>query len=201
MSSKAGGGWRRQGRPDKRRWLWRPGLLAFALVLHGCGANLPPLADTPVYPYRLGSGDTIRLIVFGEDPISGQYRVNDVGTIALPLVGTVRAAGLTTDQLQTALAGELARRNLLRAPSVSVEVVTFRPIFVLGEVAKPGQYAYQPGMSVLTAVALAGGFTYSANKDRAVVQRNEGDRTVEGFASRRDRVHPGDIITIRERYF
>jgi polysaccharide export outer membrane protein len=192
---------RQSGGKDNARRLWRTGLITFALALQACAASPPPLVDTPVYPYRLGSGDTIRLIVFGEDPISGQYRVNDEGTIALPLVGNIRAAGLTTAELQTALAGELARRNLLRAPSVSAEVVAFRPIFVLGEVAKPGQYAYQPGMSVLTAVALAGGFTYSANKERAVVQRAEGDRTVEGIASRQDRVHPGDIITIRERYF
>lgn len=171
------------------------------LALAGCASDPPPLPEAPLGPYRLGTGDSVRLITYGEAQLSGEFRVGDAGTVALPLLGSVQAAGLTTEGLAAAIEDDLKRRNLLRDPSVSAEVVEYRPIFVLGEVAKPGRYPYQPGMSVLTAVALAGGFTYGARQEPAIVQRSEGGGTQQGAASRQARVHPGDIITIKERYF
>ena len=170
------------------------------LLLAAC-ASLPPLPDSPVNPYRLDTGDEIRVITFGEEHLTGQFRVNDSGNIAVPLLGLVKARGVTVAQLQDAIAAELKARKLIVSPSVSVEVTQFRPIYVLGEVSKPGQYPYQPGMSVLTAVALAGGFTYRAVRDQADISRIINGAAREGVVSRNAPVHPGDVITIEERWF
>jgi polysaccharide export outer membrane protein len=121
--------------------------------------------------------------------------------VALPLIGTIQATGLTTDALATRVSDALQRANLLKAPSVVAEIVTYRPIFVLGEVSKPGQYAYQPGMTVVTAAAVAGGFTYRAVDDYASVVRTLDGIAVEGKATRQSFVQPGDVITIFERRF
>ena len=134
--------------------------------------------------YSLGAGDQVRIIIFGEDNLTGEFRVNDSGNIALPLVGSVHAAGLTSGGLETAVGAALRRANLVRNPSVAVEVIAYRPIYVLGEVNKPGQYPYQPGMTVVTAVAVAGGFTYRAVEGYASVVRTADGKAVEGRASR-----------------
>jgi polysaccharide export outer membrane protein len=178
--------------------------LALALAwLAGCapGRDLPPLPPTAIGEYRLGAGDTVRLITFGEETLTGEFRVNDSGAIALPLVGGLRAAGLTTAELEISAAKALKQAKLLRNPSVSAEVVAYRPIFVLGEVNKPGQYPYQPGMTVVTAAAVAGGFTYRAVEGYASVVRSVGGDTIEGKASRQAAIQPGDVITIFERRF
>lgn len=143
----------------------------------------------------------MRIITFGEEQLTGQFRVGDNGDIAVPLLGLVPAAGRTTGELQDEIAAGLAGRKLIVDPSVSVEVTTFRPVFVLGEVSKPGEYPYQPGMTVLTAVAVAGGFTYSAVQRRAVILRQIDGHATEGVVGRGAVIHPGDVITIEERYF
>jgi polysaccharide export outer membrane protein len=185
---------------------WRFPLVAAVLLLglSGCGgpgSDLPPLADPGPASYSLGAGDQVRLIVFGEDNLTGEFRVNDSGNIALPLVGSVHAAGLNSSGLEAAVGAVLRRDNLVRNPSVSVEVIAYRPIYVLGEVNKPGQYAYQPGMTVVTAVAVAGGFTYRAVEAYASVVRTADGKAVEGRASRQSFVQPGDVITVFERRF
>lgn len=165
------------------------------------GRNLPPLPSANAAEYRLGPGDAVRIITFGEDSLTGEFRVNDSGAIALPLVGAVRAAGTTPAELETRVATALRRSNMLRNPSVSVEVIAYRPIYVLGEVNKPGQYPYQPGMTIVTAAAVAGGFTYRAVDGYASVVRTSGGEAIEGKASRQAFVQPGDVITIFERRF
>ena len=176
--------------------------MAFVPALAGCtpGGNLPLLPDNPDPAYHLGAGDQIRVIVFGQDQITGQFRVNDAGNIAVPLIGLVHAAGLTTSQLQDRIASDLKRGDIVREPNVSVEVLTYRPIFILGEVKLPGQYPFQPGMTVLTAVAIAGGFTYRAVTGYATILRTEHGHSVEGRVSRGAAVQPGDVITILERH-
>jgi polysaccharide biosynthesis/export protein len=121
--------------------------------------------------------------------------------IALPLVGGIRASGLSPDALAVKVGETLVRGNLLRSPSVSAEVIAYRPIFVLGEVSKPGQFPYQPGMTVVTAVAVAGGFTYRAVDDYASVVRTQDGVAIEGKAVRQSFVQPGDVITVFERRF
>lgn len=169
----------------------------------GCapGRNLSALPPYRPSSYTLGSGDQIRIITFGEDQLTGEFRVDDQGRIALPLLGNVPAATLTPTQLGQAIGDELKRKSLLRNPSVSVEVLAYRPVFVLGEVAKPGQYPYQPGMTVLTTVAIAGGYTYRAFDDYVGLIRTTGKTPEQGRAVPSAFVAPGDVINVYERYF
>jgi polysaccharide export outer membrane protein len=179
-------------------------LLPVLLLLAACGgpgSRLPSLPNGDHAAYSLGPGDQVRIITFGEENLTGEFRVNDSGNVALPLVGAVHAGGLTSSQLEVAVATALKRANLVRNPSVAVEVIAYRPIYVLGEVNKPGQYPYQPGMTVVTAVAVAGGFTYRAVEGYAGVVRTADGTAVEGKATRQAFIQPGDVITIFERRF
>ncbi len=188
-------------RPGRaRHWLLGAVLCT---AMGGCapGRDLSPLPAYQPQSYRLGGGDLVRIITFGEDQLTGEFRVDDQGRIAIPLLGGVQAAGLTTQGLETELTGKLKAGKLLRDPSVSVEVQAYRPIFVLGEVTKPGQYPYQPGMSVLTTVAVAGGFTYRGVQDYAEVIRTTGGTSVDGIAQPGAFVAPGDVVRIFERRF
>jgi polysaccharide biosynthesis/export protein len=173
------------------------------LLLAGCspGESLPPLANYDGIHYRLGVGDQVRLITYGAEQLSGSFRLNDAGDIELPLLGTFHAAGLSTEQLRDALTVAFERRKLLNRPNIAAEVLEYRPIFVLGEVNRPGQYNYQPGMKMLTAVAIAGGFTYRAVQGRAEVLRSVGGPPVTGRVDPDEFIAPGDVITILERFF
>ena len=182
--------------------LWH--VLCLLPLLAACtpGANLPPApAVTRADAYRLGPGDHVRVITYGEEQLTNEFRISDSGNLALPLLGTVHAGGLTTGELGQEIAHDLQERKLLRDPSVSVEIMAYRPIFVLGEVARPGEYPYQPGMTMLSAVAVAGGFTYRGVQDRAYVVRQEPKQAVEGRLLPQDYVQPGDVIKVYERTF
>ena len=184
----------------RRPCLW---IILFSVYLAGCapGRDLPLLPSQSSGDYRLGPGDGIRVITYGEDPLTGEFKVNDHGEIALPLAGTVAASGKTPGELGQAIAAALKKDNMLVRPSVSVEVSSYRPIFVLGEVNKPGQYSYQPGMTMVTAAAVAGGFTYRAVDGYASVVRTEDGDSFEGKVLRQSAVRPGDVITVFERRF
>jgi polysaccharide biosynthesis/export protein len=177
------------------------GVLACLLLSCAPGRDLPPLPQEATSGYRLGPGDVVRLITFGEDQLTGEFRVADSGTVALPLIGPIRAAGLTPADLEKSVDDALVRAKVLRNPSVSAEITAYRPIFVLGEVNKPGQYPYQPGMTIVSAVAVAGGFTYRAIDRYASVVRTTDDQTLEARATRQSFVQPGDVVTIYERRF
>jgi polysaccharide export outer membrane protein len=186
--------------PRALRCVW----VLVAMTVAGCdgpGDDLPPLPDVGAAAYRLGPGDQVRIITFGEENLTGEFRINDSGNVALPLVGAVHAAGLTSGGLETAVGDALRRANLVHHPSVAAEVIAYRPIYVLGEVNKPGQYSYAPGMTVVTAVAVAGGFTYRAIEDYASIVRTGDGKAVEGRAGREAFVQPGDVVTIFERRF
>lgn len=165
------------------------------------GGDLPVLVSVPPDGYLLGVGDQVRVVTYGEEQLSDDYRVGDRGTIAVPLLGAVRAAGLSVDELAARLAALLRERKILREPSVSVEITAYRPVFVLGEVARPGPYPFQPGMTMLTAITVAGGFTYRAVQDHAMVIRRDGRREVAGRVLRGSFLQPGDVMTVYERYF
>jgi polysaccharide export outer membrane protein len=175
--------------------------VCLAAVACAPGRGLPDLPAAAPGAYRLGSGDVVRLITVGDDTLTGEFRVSDSGMIALPLLGAVHASGLTPDALARRVTEALVKGNLYTAPSVSVEITAYRPIFVLGEVSKPGQYPYQPGMTVVTAAAVAGGFTYRAINDYASVVRTQDGIAIEGKAARQTFIQPGDVITIFERRF
>lgn len=149
--------------------------------------------------YRLGPGDQLRITVFGEPDLTGQYLVGSQGRIAYPLVGEIDAAGSTllefTDRLQTALSA------FLRAPNVSVEVANYRPFFILGEVQRPGTYPYSANLTVLNAVATAGGFTPRANRGVIFIRHgNEPDEHAYQLQITTP-VLPGDTVRVGERFF
>lgn len=177
------------------------GLTLLAAASCAPGGDLPPLPPPSDTAYRLGPGDQVRIITFGEQQLTGDFRVSDSGLIAVPLLGPIKASGLTSRQLGEVIAAELKRRKLFQDPSVTVEITDYRPIFILGEINKPGQYPYQPGMTVLTAVAIAGGFTYRAVQDRVSVLRKENGIPTESLATGAALLQPGDVVTIFERRF
>lgn len=150
-------------------------------------------------PYALDSGDKLRVVVFGQEGLSNSYAVDGAGKIAMPLIGAVEARGKTTDDLGRAIAQQL-RKGFVREPHVAVEVETYRPFFVLGEVNNAGQYAYVNGMTVETAVAIAGGFSPRAYKTGATVARLVEGRVVHVFVPISYPLRPGDTITVEERW-
>ncbi len=183
----------------------RHGFAALLLLLSACepGANLPLLDSSAVNAagYKLSTGDEIRLTTFGEQTLSGQFGIDDSGNVALPLLGPMPADGLTTRALAEEISDALRTRKLLNEPSVVVEVVKYRPVFVLGEVQRPGPFPYQPHMTMLSAVALAGGFTPRAVRSRAAVVRSGQGGTIEGRVERQSLIQPGDVMTVLERNF
>lgn len=150
--------------------------------------------------YALDSGDKLRIVVFGQDTLSNTYTVDSAGIVTMPLIGGVNARGMTTAALSGAIAGRL-RASFIRDPSVAVEVETYRPFFVLGEVTFPGQYPYVPNMTIEKAIAIAGGFTPRATKDRFTVTRRQDGVPFKVVLRLQDRLRPGDTITIGERWF
>lgn len=183
-------------------------VLAVLLLLPLLGACAPAGSDLPALPpptlsdrYLLGPGDRVRVTVYGDKELSDVYAIGDDGRIALPLAGTLRAQGRTPEALAQAIAARLSARGMMRDPSVAVEVSAYRPIFILGEVARPGQYPYEPDMTVIAAVSLAGGYTYRAVKGYESVVRTDGTGTRKGLTRPEDRLAPGDVITIFDRVF
>lgn len=151
--------------------------------------------------YRLGAGDRLRIIVFGQKDMTGEYAVDGSGLLSFPLIGNIKAAGLTAEGLEREITNKL-KPDYLRNPNVSVVVLTYRPFYIVGEVKTPGSYAYVTGMSVINAVALAGGFTYRAKESSFYLDRTAKDgKKTRIDASPDTQVQPGDVITVRERYF
>ena len=181
-------------------------LLAVAFLVSGCAgsaiseAEQQSLAAAATGPAKLQPGDKVRLNVYGEDRLSGEYQIDQSGQISLPLAGTVEAQGLTQTQLEQALAKKF-RSEYLKNPKVTVTIATLEPYYMMGEVTKPGEYAYKSGLNVLTALAIAGGPTYRASRSSVQIQRR-------GETSARDYpisvtvpILPGDVIKVPERYF
>ena len=170
-------------------------------LLDGQSPSAPKTAVAAAPTIRLQAGDKVRVIVFDEDRISGEYEVDSSGAISLPLAGTVRAAGLTKVELETALTRKLRDQQLLRNPMVTVDISTLRPFYVLGEVEKPGEYPYHLGLNVMSAVAMAGGNTFRASKSHVQIQRAGEQSFSEAPFSPDVPIYPGDLINIPERYF
>lgn len=151
--------------------------------------------------YTLAAGDRLRIIVFGEDRLSGEYSVTNAGEISFPLIGNVPVQGKTQGEVQTLLHDRLAA-GYLRDPRVSIEVMNYRPFFILGEVARPGQYPYATGLTVQQAVATAGGFSYRANTKRVFIKRAlETEEKRIALDKEPVPVFPGDVVRIGERFF
>ncbi len=152
-------------------------------------------------PYTVGQGDRLQVRVFGEPTLTGEYAVDGSGVISMPLLRSVSVAGLTTRQVERTIASRL-RQKFLRNPNVSVEIRTFRPFFILGEVTRSGQYPYVDGMDVQTAVAIAGGYTARARRSKVKVTRKYSNGTSRTLILRKTAVlMPGDTILVEERFF
>ena len=177
--------------------------LAFAaLALGGCAthaydADMRASIDAP---YRLASGDRLRVIVFGQENLTNSFNVDGAGNISMPLIGSVRVLGLTTSETATTIGARL-RGGYIRDPKVSVEVEAFRPFFVLGEVGSSGQYPFVNGLTAQTAVAIAGGFSPRGDQSGVDVTRLVDGRPTTASVPLTFPIHPGDTVTVRERFF
>jgi polysaccharide export outer membrane protein len=145
--------------------------------------------------YRLGTGDKVRVTVYGEDDLSGEFQVDSTGTLRLPIIGQVRAAGLTAKALEDSITATYGQGYLLQ-PRVNVEVTAYRPFYIIGEVNRPGEYAYVNGMNVLNAVALAGGFTTKATEGHVYLRKAGTSREITVAADQLTDVMPGDIVRV-----
>lgn len=188
------------------RWLVALVVLLSLGVAAGAHAQPAPdrtaaLASRDHIEYRLGAGDKLRINVYGEDSLSGEFTVpGGAGMIPFPLIGNVQAAGLTANELQTEIEGKL-RPDYLKDPRVSIEVLNYRPFYILGEVMKPGEYPYTTGLTVLNAVATANGFTYRADTHKVYIRHANSTAETEFKLNATTVVEPGDTIRIGERFF
>lgn len=178
-------------------------VLAVGFLVAGCRTDFGPVViePDPVTPAQvpLQAGDRIKLTVYGEQNVSGIYEISPAGSVSLPLAGTVRAAGRSRGELER----DLTRRysDKITDPQVTVEVVEFRPFYVMGEVLNPGQFSYKSGLNVLTAIAHAGGLTYRASRSTVYVQ-HPGEQIWREYATTSAvLISPGDLIRVPERYF
>ena len=183
-------------------------ILAMGLQVAGCYADYGPVAAVPepVAPPTtvatfLQAGDTAKVTIYGEDALSSSYTINPAGDVVIPLVGTIRAAGLTRTELEREITRRYASGKYLQDPKVTVDVISFLPIYVLGETLRPGAYPYSSGLNVLTAVTLAGGFTYRASKTSVLIEHAGEAVWHEYPLSATVSIAPGDLIRIPERYF
>jgi polysaccharide export outer membrane protein len=166
--------------------------------------SLPPMAlekdAVDTLNYRLNTGDKLRIQVYGEDDLSLETRVSDNGEISYPFLGILKVVGMSPGQLAEHIAGKL-RGDYLVNPKVSIDIIEYRPFFVNGEVAAPGGFQFQPGITVRKAISLAGGFKERADKDKVFIIREGRPNDKPAPASLDDKVMPGDIITVEESFF
>ena len=150
--------------------------------------------------YKLGAGDQLRVTVFGEAELSGEYVLDGTGVVSMPLIGDVMALNLTVREFQRALEQSFAD-GYLRNPRVSAEVLNYRPFYILGEVRQPGEYPYTNGLTVLNAIATAGGFTYRANDNVVMIKGADDMQESRVRLEPTTKILPGDTIRIVERFF
>ena len=182
--------------------------LVAALALAGCMGRTAPVAiayaeAAPVphdAAYHLDAGDRLRVVVYGQEGLTNTYAIDASGAITMPLIGAVPARGRTTAGLAAEISARL-RRGFIREPSVAVEIESYRPFFILGEVAAPGQYPYVPNMTVESAVAIAGGFSPRARRDRVTLTHTDASGPARFVVPSGTPVSPGDTVLVGERWF
>jgi len=202
---------RRRLRCFALRWSAACGLLGLCLLVCGCDSsnNLGPVSAAEQQAIvaaasespRLQPGEKIRVTVFGEANLSGDYQIDPSGFVSLPLAGTVKAAGFTQGELEEQLAKQLGNGGYLKNPKVTVSIIEFRPFYILGEVEKPGSYPYVGGLNALSALAIAGGTTYRASRSTILIQHPGEEGLHEYDLKTSIPILPGDIIRVPARYF
>ena len=182
------------------------------LLTTGCSAlsaAAPPPSSTPAATatataasaaYTLGPGDKLRITVFGEQNLSGDYQVSGAGNVSMPLIGDVRAAGMSAPAFTEAVRAKLAD-GYLRDPKVSMEVLSYRPYYMLGEIGRPAEYTYTNDLTVMNAIATAGGFSYRADRKWVFIRHQGANKEVRVRLTATTLVEPGDTLRIRERLF
>jgi polysaccharide export outer membrane protein len=190
---------------NERKVRWLSAVLGAALMLPGCATtSAPPLPASeigqPRRPYMLDVGDKLRINVYREPELSGEFAVGGAGSIALPLIGEVPVRGLTRAQVEAELTRRLGA-GYVRNPSVAVEVYDFRTFSILGEVQRPGIYPAREGTTLTSAVAAAGGFTYRANERNLLLRREKGGTFYSVDPDADVDVRPGDTIRVTEVHF
>jgi polysaccharide export outer membrane protein len=188
-------------RPPTRRFILACLPLAACATIRAPGASLPPLPPIPPGPYQLGPGDELTIRIYGQPDLSGPYTLDDSGFIDIPLLGLIAAQNHSAATLAATITTALQAKNLILHPSVAVEISRYRPFYILGEVNNPGQYPFRPGMTDLTAISIAGGFTYRAEQDYVGVTRTIGSNPAQYRAPIFALAQPGDVITVFERYY
>jgi protein involved in polysaccharide export with SLBB domain len=173
-------------------------LLVWGLV--GSGGVVAEEASAIPDDYRLAAGDRLRVSVYGHDDLSGEFEVDGKGQLSLPLIQDIDAVNKTLNELEVDIKNRL-QPDYLKNPRVSVEILSYRPFYIVGEVNDPGSYPFVSGMTVINGVALAGGFTYRAQKTRIKIIRDHPTSKEEIEASANTAVSPGDVIEIGERFF
>jgi len=163
--------------------------------------NRPSVNRDASASYVLGAGDRLQIIVFGEPQLSGEHTVSASGIVSFPLIGDIPAASQTPAQVQEAIRSRLAG-GYLKDPRVAVEVLAYRPFYILGEVNRPGEYPYRANLKLEQAIATAGGYSYRANRSRFVIVREDGsERKMRFKEAAQMEIQPGDTIRILERFF
>jgi protein involved in polysaccharide export with SLBB domain len=176
--------------------------LAMLCVLGAASASADtvPATDYTTADYRLGTGDKVRVTVYGEEDLSGEFQIDATGMVRMPLVGQVKAGGLTAHELEGGITASLAN-GYLKQPRVNIEVTTYRPFYIVGEVLKPGQYTYANGLTPASAIALAGGYTGKA-VESVVYVRHQGESTeVRMPANDTAQIRPGDVVRVNSTAF
>jgi protein involved in polysaccharide export with SLBB domain len=191
------------------------GLVLSIGLVSGCSSSPPPPLQAPGPPgaeaaagapledissYKLGPGDALRVQVFRHEDLSGEFDVDGEGYLSMPLVGEILGGGRTARQLENEIEIALKSGGYLVDPQVSIEVLNYRPFYIIGEINNPGSFEYVNGMTVINAVALAGGFTYRADQDDIIISRggSNGPKIQAQFDTE---VLPGDIVEVTERFF
>jgi polysaccharide biosynthesis/export protein len=175
--------------------------VSYAPAPYGAGGPYVPVQGAVFeQPYTIDTGDRVRISVFGQEGVSNSYLVDAAGYVNVALTGPIAARGLTSASLAEAIAARL-REGFVREPHVSVEVEAYRPFYILGEVNAPGQYPYQPGMSVETAIAIAGGYSPRADKRNALLTRAINGASIKNKVPLQTQLRPGDTVNVPERWF
>ena len=187
-------------------------LVVLSLAVSACEPQAPTSTATIQQPsqgtqnlslgdYRVAPGDRLRVVVLSDAELSGEYEVDSVGMIAPRMAGRVAVLGMSTAEIETMLADRYRSGGYLRTPRLSVDLVSRRPFYILGEVSRPGSFPYVSGINVVQAVAIAGGYTRRAAKTRVTIQRFNATLGQEETVNEDTPVGPGDVIRVPERWF
>lgn len=181
-------------------WICRKAWAVFASLILLLAGFVGPLQAAEPVAYTLGAGDRIKVTIFDNEDLSGSFTIDGTGLISLPLIGKIKAGGMTVHETEKTIIAKL-KPDYLKNPRVAVEVLNYRPFYIIGEVKSPGSYPYVSGMKAVNAIALGGGYTYRARENNIYITRAKDPKRQKQKASHETIVMPGDVIEVPERYF